>query len=122
GILSHAELENRFDSVRKEIRSVSLVPENGNFGSQVLSLALSRVMFEKEGMTDGDDVESVLARTSFLLRHHDLDAAARELNQLKGWPKKLAEDWIAAARRKLEVDQAFAVADAEAQLVKLSLV
>ncbi|PIA15136.1 hypothetical protein COEREDRAFT_93367 [Coemansia reversa NRRL 1564] len=122
GILSQAELEDRFDTVRKEIRSVSLVPENGNFGSQVLSLALSRVMFEKEGLVDGDDVESVLARTSFLLRRHDLDSATRELNQLKGWPKKLAEDWIVAARRKLEVDQAFAVADAEAQLVKLSLV
>ncbi|KAJ2609409.1 Glucose-6-phosphate 1-dehydrogenase [Coemansia sp. RSA 1365] len=122
GILSQAELEDRFDAVRKEIRSVSLVPENGNFGSQVLSLALSRVMFEKEGLVDGDDVESVLARTSFLLRRHDLDSATRELNQLKGWPKKLAEDWIVAARRKLEVDQAFVVADAEAQLVKLSLV
>ncbi|KAJ2589635.1 MICOS complex subunit mic60 [Coemansia sp. RSA 1797] len=122
GVPSQVELEDRFETVRKEIRSVSLVPENGNFGSQVLSVALSKVLFEKDGLVEGDDVEAVLSRSGFYLKQHDLDSATRELNQLKGWPKKLAEDWISAARGRLEVEQAINIAEAEEQLAKISLV
>ncbi|KAJ1817230.1 hypothetical protein LPJ60_004937 [Coemansia sp. RSA 2675] len=122
GVPSQVELEDRFDTVRKEIRSVSLVPENGNLGSQVLSATLSKVMFEKEGLVEGEDVEAVLSRTGFYLRQHNLDRAARELNQLSGWPKKLAEDWISAARRRLEVEQAISVAESEEMLAKLSII
>ncbi|KAJ2451617.1 hypothetical protein EV183_003498 [Coemansia sp. RSA 2336] len=121
GVLSLVELEDRFDAVRKEIRSVSLVPENGNFGSQVLSATLSKVMFEKDGLVEGSDVESVLARSSYYLRKHDLDSATRELNQLKGWPKQLARDWISAARARLEIEQAIGVAEAEEQLARITL-
>ncbi|KAJ2595207.1 hypothetical protein GGF39_003919, partial [Coemansia sp. RSA 1721] len=122
GVPSQTELESRFDSVRREIRSVALVPENGNLGSQVLSATLSKVMFEKEGLVEGDDVEAVLSRAGFYLKQHNLDLATRELNQLKGWPKKLAEDWIASARCRLEVEQAISVAESEALLAKLTLV
>ncbi|KAJ2216346.1 regulator of (H+)-ATPase in vacuolar membrane [Coemansia sp. RSA 487] len=122
GIPSQVELEDRFDAVRKEIRGVSLVPENGNFGSQVLSATLSKVMFEKEGLVEGADVEAVLARTSYYLKDHNLDLATRELNQLKGWPKKLAEDWISAARRRLEIEQAVGIAETEEMLAKITFV
>ncbi|KAJ2522058.1 regulator of (H+)-ATPase in vacuolar membrane [Coemansia sp. RSA 2049] len=122
GIPSQVELEDRFEAVRKEIRSASLVPENGNFGSQVLSAALSKVMFEKEGLVEGDDVEAVLARTGYYLKDHNLDLATRELNQLKGWPKKLAEDWISAARRRLEIEQAVSIAEAEEMLAKITFI
>ncbi|KAJ2867652.1 hypothetical protein GGI22_001011 [Coemansia erecta] len=122
GIPSQVELEDRFDTVRKEIRSVSLVPENGNIGSQVLSATLSKVMFEKEGLVEGDDVEAVLARTSYYLKDHNLDLATRELNQLRGWPKKLSEDWISAARRRLEIEQAVGIAETEEMLAKLTFV
>ncbi|KAJ2160945.1 MICOS complex subunit mic60 [Coemansia sp. RSA 552] len=122
GIASQADLEERFDTVRSEIRSVSLVPDNGSFGSQVLSAALSKVMFEKEGMVEGEDVESVLARSAHYLTRHDLDLAARELNQLTGWPRRLADDWIKAARARLEVEQALSVAQAEEQLARLALI
>lgn len=122
GIPSMAELEDRFDAVRREIRSVSLVPENGNFGSQVLSVGLSKIMFNKEGLVEGDDVEAVLSRTDYFLQQHNLDMAARELNQLKGWPKKLAGDWISAARRRLEVEQAVGIAEAEEMLAKITFI
>ncbi|KAJ2787960.1 MICOS complex subunit mic60 [Coemansia interrupta] len=122
GVPSQIELEQRFEAVRKEIRRVALVPENGNFGSQVLSATLSKVMFEKDGLVEGDDVEAVLARTGFYLKQHNLDLATRELNQLKGWPKKLAEDWITTARCRLEIQQAVQVAESEELLAKLTLV
>ncbi|KAJ1730633.1 hypothetical protein LPJ61_002910 [Coemansia biformis] len=122
GVPSQVELEGRFEAVRKEIRSVALVPENGSVGSQVLSVVLSKAMFEKEGLVGGDDVDAVLARAAFYLKQHNLDMAARELNQLTGWPGKLAEDWVAAARRRLEIEQAIGVAEAEEQLARLALV
>ncbi|KAJ1960770.1 regulator of (H+)-ATPase in vacuolar membrane [Dipsacomyces acuminosporus] len=122
GIPSQIELEDRFEAVRKEIRSVSLVPENGNFGSQVLSATLSKVMFEKEGLVEGEDVEAILSRTGHYLKQHNLDLATRELNQLHGWPKKLAEDWITSARRRLEIEQAIAVAESEELLAKLAFI
>ncbi|KAJ2708650.1 hypothetical protein H4R19_004645 [Coemansia spiralis] len=122
GVPSQVELEDRFEAVRKEIRSVALVPENGSVGSQVLSVVLSKAMFEKEGLVEGDDVDAVLARAGHFLKRHDLDMATRELNQLAGWPRKLAEDWVAAARRRLEIEQAIGVAEAEEQLARLTLV
>ncbi|KAJ1664727.1 MICOS complex subunit mic60, partial [Coemansia sp. RSA 1694] len=70
----------------------------------------------------GEDVEAVLSRASFHLRQHNLDQAARELNQLSGWPKKLAQDWISAARRRLEVEQAIGVAESEELLSKLAII
>lgn len=63
----------------------------------------SNFLFQKEGWAEGEDVVSIVARASYWLENKDLDLAAREVNSLKGWPKTLAEDWLEAARRHLEV-------------------
>ena len=69
----------------------------------------------------GDDVGAVLARAEWCLGDIDLDGAAREVNGLKGWPGKLASDWLREARRKLEVQQALEVVMTEATLESLLL-
>ena len=89
GVASQNELEDRFEYVRHEVRRVSLVPEDGKFASQVQSALLSKLMFEKQGLVQGNDTESILARAYYHLQHHNLDEATRELNQLKGWPRSL---------------------------------
>ena len=71
---------------------------------------------------EGDDVLSTLARAEGLLALKDLDGAARELNQLQGTPRVLLQDWLAAARRRLEVDQALRVVQAQATLKSLLVV
>lgn len=109
GVNTMSELSNRFDSVSDEIRQVALVPEDGGFGSHIISFAMSWLMFKKQGLVEGDDVESVLARTDYYLKRDNLEYATRELNQLSGWPKRLAQDWIQSARRHLEVKQALEV-------------
>jgi mitofilin len=76
----------------------------------------------KAGLVQGDDVGSILARAEWCLGEKDLDGAAREVNMLQGWPKKLAEDWLREARRRLEVQQALEVVGAEATLGSLLLV
>ncbi|KAK9730446.1 MICOS complex subunit mic60, partial [Basidiobolus ranarum] len=55
------------------------------------------------------------------LRENDLETAAREFNQLKGWPKNIAKDWIASARTHLEVKQALEVIEYQAQLASLNM-
>jgi mitofilin len=106
--------------VRPAVQRVALVPEQAGVLSHLMSAAIAPLLFTKSGYpTDGEDVPSVLARTQFHLERRDLDAAARELNQLKGWPKILAEDWLSAARRRLEIEQHLDMANAEAHYASL---
>ncbi|PTB73480.1 hypothetical protein M440DRAFT_1424785, partial [Trichoderma longibrachiatum ATCC 18648] len=71
------------------------------------------------GLAEGDDVESILTRTQTFLEEGDLDAATREMNGLQGWAKTLSKDWLAEARKVLEVRQALDVIAAEARLQSL---
>lgn len=109
GVHSVSDLAARWRVVREEVRRASLVPEDGGFMSHALSVLLSRVMFRKQGLVPGNDVEAICARVEWYLHENNLDSAARELNQLTGWPKKLVKDWIELARRHLEVKQALEV-------------
>ncbi|KAI9251652.1 glucose-6-phosphate dehydrogenase [Helicostylum pulchrum] len=111
GVNSISELSVRFEQVADEVRQVALVPEDGGFGSHIISIIMSYLMFKKAGLIQGDDVESILSRTGYYLKRDNLEFAARELNQLNGWPKRLAQDWIESARRHLEVKQALEASD-----------
>ena len=98
-------------AVAPRVESVALVPDqHAGILSHLASSALSSVRFKRSGAVKGDDVSSVLARAEhFLVTEKDLDSAARELNQLQGVPKVLLSDWLAASRKRLEVEQALAV-------------
>lgn len=119
GVNTMSELSTRFESVSDEIRQVALVPEDGGFGSHIISFVMSWLLFKKQGLVEGDDVESILSRTDYYLKRDNLEYATRELNQLTGWPKRLAHDWIQSARRHLEVKQALEVAETQAVLLSL---
>ncbi|CAG8732387.1 13922_t:CDS:2 [Dentiscutata erythropus] len=121
GIDSISDLSKRFNTVREEVRRASLVPEDGGVFSHLLSFVLSKILFRKHGLVDGNDVEAILARVQYYLNKNDLDTAARELNQLEGWPKKLANDWIISARNHLEIKQAIEVIETQATLSCLSI-
>ena len=106
--------------VAPRLRSVALLPEHGaGVLSYFASMALSPLLFARKGNVPGSDVASVVARADWHLERQDLDSAARELNQLHGWPKVLAADWLAAARKRLEVDQALDLVDREAAISAL---
>lgn len=109
GVDTIVDLADRFQVVANEVRNVALVPQDGGLPSHVVSKVFGKMMFKKHGLVEGDDAESRLARAEYYLHEEDLENAARELNQLSGWPKKLAMDWIQAARRHLEVKQALEV-------------
>lgn len=109
GVSNSAELIDRFRRVAAEVRKASLLPEDAGVASHASSFVLSKVLFKKQGLAAGDDVESILTRTQTLLEEGDLDAAAREMNGLTGWAKTLSRDWLGEVRRVLEVRQALEV-------------
>jgi mitofilin len=109
GIPTSALLMDRFRRVASEVRKASLLPEDAGIASHAASFLLSKVLFKKSGLAQGDDVESVLTRTETLLEEGDLDGAAREMNTLTGWAKTLSQDWLADVRKVLEVRQALEV-------------
>ena len=75
----------------------------------IASHFLTSFSFKKQGLVEGEDVLSVLARAEYYLNEKNLDSATRELNQLKGTARILLTDWLDAARKRLEVLQALEV-------------
>ncbi|RKP36561.1 mitochondrial inner membrane protein Mitofilin, partial [Dimargaris cristalligena] len=121
GIQTLPALRNRFRLVREQIRRTALVPEDGGMLSHTLSMALSKLMFKKQGLVGGEDTEAILARTEYYLDQGDLDSATRELNQLTGWSKQVSRDWLEAARQHLGLKQALQVVETELMMNQLAL-
>lgn len=109
GIATSSQLIDRFRRVASEVRKASLLPDDAGVASHASSWVLSHVMFKKQGLAEGDDVESILTRTQTYLEEGDLDAATREMTGLQGWAKTLSKDWLSEARKVLEVQQALDV-------------
>lgn len=120
GVESFPTLAGWFtDRLVPKIRKAAIFPQNGGFIGYLTSSLVSNLLFEKVGFVQGDDVISILSRAEWYLNHKDLESATREINQLSGWPKILARDWLQASRRHLEVRQALQIAEAEAGLASL---
>ena len=111
GVEPLADLASWFTtSVAPAVSRVALVPDDGaGVLAHVTSYFLSAFAFRRQGLVPGDDVLSVLARAEYHLNEKDLDSATRELNQLQGTARTLLKDWLEAARRRLEVQQALEV-------------
>jgi MICOS complex subunit MIC60 len=111
GVEPFADLASWFStSVAPQVSSVALVPDqNAGVLSHLASHLFSTFRFQRHGLVQGSDVLSVLARAEYYMNEKDLDSATRELNQLKGTAKVLLADWLEAARRRLEVQQALQV-------------
>ncbi|KAK0236062.1 mitochondrial inner membrane protein Mitofilin [Armillaria nabsnona] len=124
GVEPFADLASWFTtSVAPKVSNVALVPDqDAGLLSHIASHLLSSFRFKRHGLVSGDDVLSVLARAEYYLNEKDLDNATRELNQLKGTAQVLLSDWLEAARRRLEVQQALEVVQTQATLASLLLV
>lgn len=104
GVLSPAQLVARFHLLEPELRSASLVPPNAGILGHFGSLVLSKLLWKKEGSPEGEDVEAVLSRANTALSEGRITDAVVEVNSLKGWPKKLAGDWLAEGRKRSEIE------------------
>ena len=124
GVEPLADLSTWFTTtVAPKVAAVALVPDqDAGLLSHLASDFFSSFTFKKAGLVQGDDVLSVLARAEYYLNEKDLDSAARELNQLNGVAKVLLQDWLKAARERLEVEQALDVVQTQATFASLLVV
>ncbi|GMG40068.1 unnamed protein product [Ambrosiozyma monospora] len=120
GVLTQSQLISRWELLLLELRSVSLLPPNAGLLGHVSSIFFSKFLFSKSGApvkTDnnltGNDVESVIARVNDYLVKNELDSAVEEVSGLKGWARKLADDWLLESRKKLELQFLVDVIDTE---------
>lgn len=104
GVLSPAQIAARFHLLEPEIRNVSLLPPNAGVFGHLGSMVFSKLLWKKSGNATGDDVEAVLARADTALSEGRIVDAVAEVNSLKGWPKRLAHDWLAEGRKRSEVE------------------
>lgn len=121
GVLSASQLAARFRSLEPEIRKASLLPANAGVAGHVGSLVFSKLLWKKSGNATGTDIESILSRAETALGEGRVVDAVGEVNTLKGWPKLLAEDWLAEGRKRSEVEFLVDVVAEEGKLWGLEL-
>lgn len=121
GVLTPAQLAARFRLLEPEIRKASLLPPNAGVAGHVGSVIFSKLLWKKSGNASGDDVESILSRTETALSEGRIVEAVGEINTLKGWPKRLAHDWLVEGRKRSEVEFLVDVVAEEGKLWGLEL-
>lgn len=124
GVLTQSQLISRWESLTPEIRKVSLAPPNSGVLGQISSFLFSKLLVQKSGVPEksddsiaGSDVESVLARVNDDLVKNNLDSAVEEVANMKGWPRRLANDWLEESRKKLELQFLVEVIDTEIRVI-----
>lgn len=120
GVLSPAQLAARFALIAPEIRRASLAPADAGVFGHLTSRVLSGLLVKKHGMPQGDDVESILARTETLLSQGNVVDAVAEVNSLQGWPKRIAADWLSEGRKRGELEFLVKVLSDEGRLWSIS--
>lgn len=114
GLLSNAQLKARWNLLVPELRSVSLLPPNAGILGHMSAKFFSFFLISKNGnVVDGADIESVIAKVNYNLDHNELANAIEIVSSLKGWTRKLSNDWLIEARKKLEVEFLVDLMDSE---------
>lgn len=127
GVYSEEALRHRFYTVRKIARRVAMIDETRNslfqyFLSYLQSVLLMepRVAKPPEELHLEDlDTFKLLSYASFYIEHGNLELAAKFVNQLRGEPRRVAQDWLTEARLTLETKQIIEILSAYANAVGL---
>jgi len=122
GVVSQQELTRRFATLKEEVIPLTLMSEDsGPFGYFVSSFFSSLIIRDYRGPLPGSRADYVLSRAEHHLYQGDLEEAASTVNELRGHPRKAAENWLKDARATLETERAIEVAKAQATLHQLRL-
>ncbi|CUM49310.1 unnamed protein product [Debaryomyces fabryi] len=117
-ILSTPQLLTRWEQLVPELRSASLLPPNAGLLGHLSSMLFSKLLFPVKGAKpDGKDIESVIGRVESSLARGELDVAVEEVANLKGWSRKLADDWVKEGRKRLEIEFLMKIIDAESKIL-----
>lgn len=117
-ILTTAQLASRWEQLVPELRSASLLPPNAGLLGHLASLLFLKLLLPVKGnKPDGKDIESVIGRVEQSLVRGDLDLAVEEVTNLKGWGRKLADDWVVQGRKRLEAEFLLGLIETEASVM-----
>lgn len=117
-ILDNSQLLARWEILAPELRSASLLPPNAGLLGHLASIFFSKLLLPVKGAKpNGKDIESVIGRVELLLSRGELDVAVEEAANLKGWSRKLANDWVVEGRKRLEVEFLINLIDAESKIL-----
>lgn len=117
-ILTTPQLLTAWDAITPELRSASLLPPNAGLLGHLASTIFSKLLLPVKGVKpDGKDIESVIARVEQSLIRGELDVAVEEVANLKGWTRKLADDWVKEGRKRLEAEFLVSLIDTETKIL-----
>ncbi|EGW34322.1 uncharacterized protein SPAPADRAFT_59737 [Spathaspora passalidarum NRRL Y-27907] len=117
-ILTPSQLLSRWEQLAPELRSASLLPPNAGLLGHLSSLLFSKLLLPVKGVkAEGKDIESVIARVESSLTRGELDVAVEEASNLKGWCRKLADDWVTEGRKRLEVEFLLNLIESEVKIM-----
>ena len=116
------ELKYWFEDLYPLLWRNQLVPDNAGPFSYIIAQVFSILLLHKRSPIPGTTGDCVLSRAAHHINHGDLDSAAREINQLKGWTKVLARDWLEASRCHLTLNQAIDAIETRLRAQALGLV
>ncbi|XP_065178768.1 uncharacterized protein LOC135809361 [Sycon ciliatum] len=110
-------LRQRYETLRRNCQRVAMVPEDAENGFWTYSMSYVRswFVFPRRNLSlDTVDLSSMdtidlLALCDREMREGSFEVAVRVLNQLRGQPRVLAQDWLDKARLLLETRQALAL-------------
>ncbi|XP_058039387.1 MICOS complex subunit MIC60 isoform X4 [Ahaetulla prasina] len=113
GVYTQEALRARFHTVQKLAKRVALIDETRNSLYQYfLSYLQSLLLFYPQQLKpptelgpEDLDTYKLFSYASYCIEHGDLELAAKFINQLKGEPRRVAQDWLNEARMTLETKQ-----------------
>ncbi|KAI5967687.1 MIC60 [Candida margitis] len=117
-LLTNSQLLTRWEQLEPDLRSSSLLPPNAGLLGHLSSVIFSKLLLPVKGVKeDGKDIESVIGRVESSLARGQLDVAVEEAANLKGWSRRLANDWVLQARKRLEVEFLINLIETESRLL-----
>lgn len=110
GVAGREELERRFPAMADAVRQAEALPADASWVDRMRASVEGLVTIRPAaGEVEGDDPDAILARAEGRLQDGDLAGAVEALGALQGDSATAAEDWLAAARGRLEAERAVEV-------------
>lgn len=109
------------DRVAPALLGASLVPPEAGPIAHATSAVLGPLLSYNSAFTRNNQTAAAVAIARNALEHNQLATATAALTQLEGWPALIAQDWLAAARTRLEVQQAIEAIKTESRFESLLL-
>jgi hypothetical protein len=107
GAPTRAELRDRFDRLDTEIiRAARQSQAGAGFWGRIQAALAQWIVIRRADA--GDTPEGIVERAEAALAGDRLEAAVQELNRLPAAPKRVAQDWINDAGRRIEIDRRLA--------------